>query len=258
MATQTSGAWICSSCRSINQKRTSSCYRCHAPRELTGATADTLPTVGGEVAPAALRPYRDAGVRALLVLPAIVLAFAATTALTLWAYPAFEAELSLQVRAAFPDVVPLLVTWLLALTLAMACWAAWISRVVDNLPALGLGYSRVTPRWAVVEALLPGPNILTALARIREALVRLDPSGHGVGLVTLSWLFAFGPWVLLALYSRVARFVLGSVEVGREILALLPALWVASAIGVLFLLVAVVRVQLLCAARHASAGSRRT
>lgn len=251
MASQGSNAWVCTACRSINAKRTSACYRCRAPRELTGASPDALPTVGGVSRPAALHPYRPAHMRAIVVMAAMVLAYGATTLLALWFYPeTFASGLSAQVRAAFPDPIAVWIPWLGAIGFVMVAWAAWISRVVDNQPALGLGYPRVTPRWAVIEALIPGPNLITAVARIREVLVRLDPAGHGVGFVNLAWLLAFMPWLLLALYIRFGRWVVGLAEIGREFHVILPVLWILSFSGVLFISMAIARVELLSRARH--------
>lgn len=251
MPKEMADTWICSACRSINAKRTSSCYRCRAPRELIGATADTLATVGGTFQAAALHPYRPSHIRAALVVIAGLLAFAATTLLALWNFEdTIAGPQAAAVRAAFPDELPVFVAWVIALVLAMAAWAAWISRVVDNQPALGLGYPRVTPRWAVVEALIPGPNLLTGVARIREVLVKLDPKGHGVGFINLAWLLAFGPWALYVLYARFARFAVGPGEVARELRLVLPLMWLGALAGVLLVALAVVRVELLSAARH--------
>lgn len=254
MASNASAVWICSACRSVNGKRTSSCYRCHAPRELTGATPETLRTVGGEVAPAALHPYRSSWIRATLVCLAIVIADLATAVLGLWVLPVpAVAPLAAELHAAIADTSLVLGPWLLAIVVLMVTWAAWISRVVDNLPALGLGYSRVTPRWAVVESLIPGPNIITALARIRETLVKLDPTNAGVGLLNFAWLLAVTPWVGLALYIRLGRWVIDYGELGSELRVIIPILWLASSIGALLVVLAVVRVEQLCAARGRAA-----
>jgi hypothetical protein len=256
MASNASAVWICSACRSVNGKRTSSCYRCHAPRELVGATPETLRTVGGELEPAALHPYRSGWIRAALVGVAIVIADLATTALGLWVLPMpAVAPMAAELHAAVTDVAFVLGPWVAAVLLLMVVWAAWISRVVDNLPALGLGYSRVTPRWAVVESLIPGSNTITALARIRETLVKLDPTGAGVGLLNMAWLLAVMPWVGLALYIRFGRWVIGYGELGRELRVVIPILWLASSVGALLVIAGVARVEYLCASRHRAASS---
>jgi hypothetical protein len=250
MAKQGSDAWICTACRSINPKRTSACYRCHAPRELTGATPETLPTVGGSILPPALHPYRPSHGRAVLVVVAMVLAYLATSVVALWSYPeTFASELSAQVKVALPDPREVWISWLIAVVFLVGAWAAWISRVVDNQPALGLGYPRVTPRWAVIESFFPGTNLITAVARIREAILSLDPRGHGVGYVNLAVLLALTPWGLLALYMRFGHWIVGLEAIDRQLHVILPALWILSFSGVAFIAMAIARIELLSRAR---------
>ena len=52
-----------------------------------------------------------------------------------------------------------------------------------HLPAIGLGYSRVTPRTAFLEPLIVGRNLLTLRGRIAEVLEKVDPAGRGHGIL---------------------------------------------------------------------------
>src|SRR5206468_1205325 len=89
---------------------------------------------------------------------------------------------------------------------AFVAWAAWLSRVIDNLPALGVGYSRVTPRTAFFESLIPVWNLFMLPARVREATRMLHPQGGGDGLIALAWLVIFVPWVVLTVGFRVLLY----------------------------------------------------
>lgn len=108
---------------------------------------------------------------------------------------------------------------------------------------------------AVVEALLPGPNVVAALARIHETLRRLDPHGPGLGYLNVAWFIGFAPWVAFALYSRFARLVFGTAEMIHELAAVLPFFWLGATISLVLILLAVVRVERLCAARQLTAST---
>jgi hypothetical protein len=150
----------------------------------------------------------------------------------------------------FPEAPQVAAVWVGAAFVLTTAWAAWISRVVDNLPALELGYARSTPRTAFFESFVVGTNAVFAPARFREVLRKLDATGLGPGLVNASWLFVVGPPAAFALFFRISRWVSTYPEMRQEIQAVLPVLWAGATIGIVLALVAVLRVERLSAARH--------
>lgn len=242
--------WACTACRSINRKRAGTCYRCHAPREMTGAAPSTLPTLGSEYVPPAVHPYRSATVRAFVVSVALLGAYVATTAIVVWILPPWGSEAELRgFTRTFPEAPWVAAAWVATVLILATAWAAWISRVVDNLPALGLGYARVSPRMAFFESFLIGPNALFAPARLREVIRKLDHTGRGPALITASWLAVIGPSVLFALYFRFARWTITYGELLHEIRIVLPAIWGAATAGVFLVIVVIVRVERISKAR---------
>ena len=62
------------------------------------------------------------------------------------------------------------VAWLLA----FFAWGAWLSRVVANVPALGGGWTRSSPREAFLSSIVPLHNLVWMPAAVRDAVVRLS------------------------------------------------------------------------------------
>jgi hypothetical protein len=105
----------------------------------------------------------------------------------------------------FATATPLLVIVSVVGVAALLAYAAWISRVVSNLPALGLGYSRVSPTMAFLEPLIPGFNLYALPARLGEMLRKLDEKGPGLPLLGLAAILVIGPPVVAAVLIRVSR-----------------------------------------------------
>ena len=61
-------------------------------------------------------------------------------------------------------------------------FAAWLSRVVSNVPALGGGVAGTTPWRAFVNTLIPLVNLRTVPSMVQDVLYRLDPKAAGVQL----------------------------------------------------------------------------
>ena len=243
MASTSRDAWVCRACRSFNPKRATQCYRCRAPREAVAATPQTLPTVGGTYVAPAIHPYRSSQVRALLVLLLLPSMHLLTTAVALYVFPLDGWPGSpIDPARTYPEAGLVAAVWLVAAVVLTTAWAAWISRVVDNLPALGLGYAHSSPRMAFVECFVVGPTAIFAPARLREVARKLDP-GIGPGLVNASWLFVVGPPAAFALIFRVARWVSTVGEMRQAMRIALPFLWAGATIGIVMALIVVSRVE---------------
>jgi hypothetical protein len=217
------------------------------------ATPQTLPTIGGTYQAPAVHRYRSSRYRALLVLLLLPCMHLLTTAVALYVFPldGWPGKATDPARA-YPEVWLVAAVWLLAAVVLTTAWAAWISRVVDNLPALGLGYAHSTPRMAFVESFLIGPTAIFAPARLREVARKLDPR-IGPGLVNASSLFVVGPPAAFVLCFRVARWLSTVGELRLEMRIAMPFLWAGATIGIVIALIVVSRVE----RRSAAAAARR-
>ncbi len=252
--------WACGSCRSVNNAKSNRCYSCHAPRAVVAVAAGEMPTLGKAVAAPAEHAYRSARLRALL---AILLIFAAAVlSLVLWWYEYRLVgalldgdDLSIIKILADANLQIFLLGWLPVAVSALVMWAAWISRMMDNLPALGLGYPRVTPAMAFVENFLPGFNLFRMPARIREISSKLDPTGNQ-GLIAVTWLALFGSWLIARVATFVIMFAIKSVD-GRLQASLVVdgIVAVVGAVGYLLVIVIIYRTEQLAGARARSVAS---
>lgn len=208
----TQGVWICSACRSVNTARSDQCYSCHAWRRATAVAPEAIPTVGRSapaLAPAGHR-YRSSLLRALIC-EGVILGTIFTIIFAWWfAYQAVVARYD-QANPAHADQIlaqgePFFIALPILILATLVTWGAWISRVVDNLPALGAGYSRATPRIAFIENIVPGVNLLRLPARVSEVTRLLHPTGGGNGLLTVAWLVMYAGWFLFIVVDRIALY----------------------------------------------------
>jgi len=187
-------AWVCGSCRSINEARQGRCYRCHAPRDLAAVDPETMP-VTGTIPQAGRAPrYRSSSIRAGVARNLILLALVVTVAGGLVARLVADRLLggSAALGASIDLFTVVAIVQLAAVALALVAWAAWLSRVVGNLPAVGAGYPNVTPRAAFLENFVPFLNFLRVPAILRDVVRRLDPGGRGDALIAAAWLGLVG------------------------------------------------------------------
>jgi hypothetical protein len=207
------------------------------------ASPETLPTVGSTYRARAVHPYRSSRARALLVLLLLPCMHLLTTAAALYVFPpdGWPGSATDSART-YPEAGLVAAVWLVAAVVLTTGWAAWISRVVDNLPALGLGYAHSSPRMAFVESFLIGPTAVFAPARLREVARKLDPA-VGPGLVNASWLLVVGPPAAFALFFRIARWASTVGEMRLEMRIAMPLLWAGATIGIVLALIVVVRVE---------------
>jgi hypothetical protein len=203
--------WICNVCRSINPLSSNRCYRCHTPIQLAAAKPEDL-TVQQAPREAHTTPtgtFRSTETLATLVTIAAV-AFILATFLALWTvFQVNDLRLGegrkaaddlFQQRLLFIAPAPILGIATLLL------YAAWIRRVVENVPALGLGFMRVSPAFAFLEPLIPGFNLYSIPARIADAITKLGGHLYATALIGLAWILAIGPALVLVYVTRFTRF----------------------------------------------------
>ena len=246
--------WACGSCRSVNNAKSNRCYSCHAPRAVVAVAAGEMPTLGKAVAAPAEHSYRSARLRALSA--SVLILGAAVLSLVLWWYEfrlvgalLDEADLSVIEILSETSLQVFVLAWVPIAVGGLIMWAAWISRMMDNLPALGLGYPRVTPTMAFVENFLPGFNLFRMPARIREITGKLDPTGNQ-GLIAVAWLALFGSWLI----ARVAAFLIGfaiqSVEGRLQAFVVIDGIVaVVGLVGYLMVIAIIIRTEQLAGAR---------
>ena len=137
---------------------------------------------------------------------------------------------------------------------ALIAWSAWISRVVDNLPALGVGYARVSPQIAFIENFLMGRNLYSMPARVREVTRMLHPTGGGDDLLALAWLLLFGSVVVNRVGAYIGRF-LATTEADylRSRIVIGGLTTIIAVVGYLLVVVVINRVEQLAEDRAATA-----
>jgi len=268
--------WVCGTCRSINSRRSDHCYRCHAPRIVAEVDPHDLPSAdhATEIASRPLNPYRSSRQRAVAASILIVAASLVSIVGWLAQSQAILAAIDIQDQAtadaperalgiAFDAVIPvshlqlpLTALWVILAAGALVAWAAWLSRVVDNLPALGAGYARVSPQIAFVENFLMGRNLYSMPARVREVTQKLHPAGGGDEILAAAWLALFGSVVGGRIGFYVARILAGTEADYLRARIVVGGLTTVVALGGYLLVVGVIRrVELLSEERAAVAGA---
>jgi Domain of unknown function (DUF4328) len=209
--------WICGSCRSLNEIRSTRCYKCHTPRALVEADPTTLIVAGAgateasaavtQKATAAAGAYEGSSARAGLA-QCMLVATGFLALLTNIAGVELVGRLvdgdTETARRNIGAIGSLVVVLYAFAAVTLVSWAAWLSRVVGNIPKAGLGWPNVTPTAAFIENFLPGWNLLRIPSIVRDVLRRLEPTGgRGNMLLVAAWLGLAGG----ALLPRVAGFV---------------------------------------------------
>jgi hypothetical protein len=257
--------WVCGACRSINEFKSQRCYKCRTPRELGEADVSQLITAGAGASEAtvtaaqaartaALGGYRSSDARAaltqcLLAGTAILAVIGSVAGADLLGKAILGDTETVQEDA--PVVVAIGLAVYAAAAATLISWAAWLSRVVDNVPKIGLGWPNVSPGQAMLENFLPGWNLLRVPAILRDVVTRLEPEGsRGNMLIAVAWLGLVGG-VLLPYAARwFLRFVPMEEEasVTAAVIVAQLALGVTIA-GIVFLIMLI---------RHIEAGMRAT
>ena len=249
--------WICNVCRSINPMSSNRCYRCHTPIQIAAAKPEDLAVHNQpkEAHTEIVGTYRSTETLAALVTVAGV-AFILATFLALFTTYAVNdlrvtdgrsaADALFQQRLLFFVPAPAIGV------LALLVYAAWIRRVVENLPALGLGFARVSPTMAFIEPLIPGFNLYSIPARIAEVIQKLGGHLYATALIGLAWILVVGPAVVLVYVARFTRFFGTGAELARVTSIGAIAVFVFQAIALVLMLVVLWQVEKLLRAKAAS------
>lgn len=200
--------WACSQCRSLNDGRAKRCYKCLTPREQAEVDPATLSPTSSSTDPApvlALPPYRPATIWAVIAGSLIALATGlevlGTINATFMARQAIDGATELS-QAQEQYIAVMTVVDLVVAVSAFVTFGLWLSRAVATVPALGLGYTRVTPRQALYEVLFPlgllGVSFGLGLFAIFS--IRTEPAAAALAAL-------IGLFVALAGYVALARRV---------------------------------------------------
>jgi hypothetical protein len=198
--------WVCSTCHSINRQRNGTCYKCGAAQaQATGEMADLR--IEAAVANRTVARYRSSWL--LFVIAAtLMVGFAVAGILevvtnlkdvewfrtqipTLIATGTFD-QTAYAARLA-SDAAPALLRLGFAVA-AIVTFAAWLSRVVANVPTLGGGNPGISPTRAFIYPLIPLWNLIKVPGIVQNALYRLDPQAGGFFMVVLAWFGLVGSW----------------------------------------------------------------
>jgi hypothetical protein len=201
--------WVCSNCHSINRQRNSRCYKCGA-EQATAATGE-MSTLRQEqaIATRAVVPYRPAGalgIAASIFLVGLagisivsvsksieLMRFASGQLDRFSATGAFDDE---ALSAQLADANALGLVGLAVIVPALLFFAAWLSRVVSNVPALGGGLPGTSPGRAFVNTLIPLVNLRTVPGMLQDVLYRLDPTAGGLFMIAVAWVGLVGSWII--------------------------------------------------------------
>ena len=251
--------WICNVCRSINPISSNRCYRCHTPIQIAAAKPEEL-SVSQQPREAHTEPvgtYRSTETLAVLVTVGSV-AFILAGLLAVWTiYTVNDLRVSDSRAAAdalFQQRLLFLIPAPVIGVLALLAYAAWIRRAVENLPALGLGFARVSPNWAFVEPLIPGFNLYSIPARIAEVIQKLGGHLYATAVIGLAWILIVGPAVLLLYVARFTRFLGTGAELLRVTSIGAVFVFAFQAIALVLMLTVLWQVEKLLRAKAASVG----
>ncbi len=251
--------WICNVCRSINPISSNRCYRCHTPIQIAAAKPDDLSVsqLPREAHTEPVGTYRSTETLAVLVTVGSV-AFILAGLLAVWTiYTVNDLRVSDSRAAAdalFQQRLLFLIPAPVIGVLALLAYAAWIRRAVENLPALGLGFARVSPNWAFVEPLIPGFNLYSIPARIAEVIQKLGGHLYATAVIGLAWILIVGPALLLLYVARFTRFLGTGAELLRVTSIGAVFVFVFQAIALVLMLTVLWQVEKLLRAKAESVG----
>jgi hypothetical protein len=256
-----SDIWVCGNCRSINSLGSRRCYRCHTPIEIAAAKPEDLTIQHQEVALAPTGVFRSSETRAVLTSIATV-AFILATFVALWTnWMATDLRANDEAgaaRALIDERLPLLALAPIFGVAALVAFGAWIRRVVENLPALGAGYSRVSPTFAFFEPLIPGFNAYAIPARMGEAIQKLGGHSIAMPLLGLAIIFAFGPAIVVGFLLRFTGLFGTGTELRVALSVGLILVFACQAIALLIGLVVVWQIEGLQRSKHAAIAAATT
>jgi hypothetical protein len=249
-----SNVWVCGACRSINQPREQRCYKCRTPRELAKVDPETLVVAGAGSAQPVVDPkavvgtYRSSADRAFAAQVLIVVTVIVTAAAKIVGADVVSRVIEGDIAGADANATLLALlggAGFVSAIIAVAAWSAWLSRVVDNIPALGLGWPNVTPSAAFIESFLPGVNLFRVPAIVRDVMTRLEGGPRGDALIAAAWLGLVGGVIV----PRFARYLANVVTLESEDTAATVGLLAGQVglgltiVGAIFLIVLIRQVE---------------
>lgn len=196
--------WACSQCRSINDGRSKRCYKCLTPREQAEVDPGSIsPTSSGDPRPVLELPrYQPATIRAIVAGSLIALAsglqLMGTINETLLVRQLIDSTSELSV--AQEQYLAIMGALGLAVGVgAFVMFGLWLSKAVATVPALGLGYTRVTSRQALFEVLFPLGLLLASagMSFFSVYLFRID-AGAALLAAIISLVVALAGYVAIA------------------------------------------------------------
>lgn len=192
--------WVCASCRSVNKARAKQCYNCRTPRDLAAVDPTQMEVTGhGQVRAVALPPFRSSRGRALLA-SVLILAVAILQVGSTVIGSNLVNDILAGGSLTDPDfrmIGNISLAGLVIALLALVAWAFWLSRVVTEMPALGLGYPAATGMTAFVENFIPFFNLIRVPAIVRDVVRRVDPMpGVGEALISAAFFGIFAGFLI--------------------------------------------------------------
>jgi hypothetical protein len=245
--------WACSQCRSINPLKSERCYSCHTPRAVAAVKPTELSVTDTKPRPfVVVYEFRSSEGRAVLATIAMVMSTlgAAVAVWMNWSIVQLRAEgESASADRLLDERLPFFAIAVLLGGVALLAYGAWISRVVANLPALGAGYSRVSPTMAFIEPLIPGVNLYSLPTRAAEVVGKLDGGTGPLVLIVLAWFLAVGPAAVGAWILRVAYLAESGADRFRTIGLTSVGIFAFEALAIFLVLVVIWRIEGLCRVR---------
>ena len=201
--------WVCGSCHSINQQRSERCYKCGALQAV--AATGEMATLRQEQAIASrtvvsYRPAAALGLATSFFLLGLAVVSIAAIIMSIGLAGFLDEQLDVLAatgtideaayRARVDDINRLGLANLAVVLPALLFFAAWLSRVVSNVPALGGGIPGTSPGRAFINTLIPLVNLRSVPGMVQDVLYRLDPKGGGIFMVGVAWLGLVGSWIV--------------------------------------------------------------
>lgn len=133
------------------------------------------------------------------------------------------------------------ICYLAAFLVTAVAFLAWLSRAIDNVPALGAGWPSASPRWAIAWWFVPFANLGMPYDVVRELRGRMRGDGRRrhPPLLLAWWLTFVGGEVLLAAAARMpsatleqqsATFTVDAIGVALTVCAGVLAIFVVRSI----------------------------
>jgi len=188
--------WVCANCRSVNKLRAKQCYNCRTPKDRAAVDPMTEHIGARDVSLPDFHPSRPFAV----VASVLILVIGGLQAINSLVGASLALRLVEGDIPAEGDIVNAGVIGLATIgigLIALTAWAAWLSKAVRVMPALGLGYPSANGLMAFVENFIPVLNLWRVPAIVRDIVVRLVPTeSKGGALIFAAWIGLIAGYLL--------------------------------------------------------------